>query len=235
MTYICLILLLIMFFIIIYKGIPLLDKSYRETLAKSPLRVIHVIYGMSAILLYIYHRRLFYPIFPIIILMSILTGFKSDFSFIFLSLIIYELIYGKRYVRVLIFISILIIILLITSYIILKEFYSGWNMNVLLYPIYRIYFTMKIFEYVILHEKIEYKVILTKTLLGEAYKLLNILGIFLLSLFYAIYFSIIDNIKKMDKFKAAIVSMITAHTILLIEIGFQPASLAFYLFSLIFL
>jgi oligosaccharide repeat unit polymerase len=237
------------------QGIPLLEASFRESVAVSPARaVFHGLAVLSASLLIVLTSwRVAAPGIALLVLLGVLSGFKSDAIAVILSSVIAGLLAQRISLRALLpaLAGVGIILTLVSTHI-ASVAYSSWKIPPHLYIFYRTGFTFSVFDRIVelslpwglLHgsaladvsQVITSKVVLgyqqehiiTSTLFGPATLDFGIPGLIIIAMLVGVYLGIMHRLAKSSLGIASYAVALT-HVLILIEVGLQPTSVLFLL------
>lgn len=237
------------------QGIPLLEASFRESMAVSPARaVFHGLAVLSASLLAVVaSRRVAVSGILFLIGLAVLSGFKSDAIAVILSATIAGLLAGRLNLRSLIpaLAGIGVILTLVSTHI-ASVAYATWKIPPHLYIFYRAGFTFSVFDRIVelslpwglLHGAAlsdvrqvitssvilgyEKEHIITSTLFGPATLDFGLPGLVVTALLVGVYLGIMYRLARSSIGSATYAVAIT-HLLILIEVGLQPTSVLFLL------
>ncbi len=242
------------------RGIPLLEAGFRESVAVSPARaVFHGLAVLSASLLILNTRwRIALPAIAVLVLLGVLSGFKSDAIAVILSAVIAGLAANRLSLRALLpALAAVGVILTLVSTQIASVAYSSWKIPPHLYIFYRTGFTFSVFNRIVelsspwglLHgsamsdvsQMITSKVVLgyerehiiTSTLFGPAMLDFGITGLTIVALLLGAYLGIMHRLAG-NPLATASYAVALTHVLILIEVGLQPTSVLF-LITLLYL
>lgn len=237
------------------QGIPLLEAGFRESVAVSPARaVFHGLAVLSASLLILnVGWRLAVPGITLLVLLGVLSGFKSDAIAVILSSVIAGLVAQRLSLRALLPALVAVgIILTLVSTQIASVAYSSWKIPPHLYIFYRTGFTFSVFDRIVelslpwglLHgaalsdvsQMITSKVVLgyrqehiiTSTLFGPAMLDFGIPGLTVVALLLGAYLGVMHRLAE-NPLATASYAVALTHVLILIEVGLQPTSVLFLL------
>jgi hypothetical protein len=237
------------------QGIPLLEASFRQSVAVSPARaVFHGLAVLSAALLAtLASLRYALPGIALLAFLGVLSGFKSDAIAVILSATIAGLISGRVSLRgVASALAGVMAILSVVSTHIASVAYSTWKIPPHLYVFYRTGFTFSVFDRIvelslplgILHGSAlldvsqttasrvvlgyEREHIITSTLFGPAVLDFGIPGLVATALLIGVYLGAMHRLAS-GALGTASYSVALTHVLILIEVGLQPTSVLFLL------
>jgi uncharacterized membrane protein len=245
---------------ILLRGTPLLDPLARAGTAVTPERALfHGFAVLTAALLVAYRsRRLALSLISFLLLLAVLSGFKSDALSVLLAGTITGVLLGKIRWREVLSAGIAAVLLLtLLSSQIATTAYGQWKIPPLLYPIYRAGFTFSVFDRIVplafpfghLHgaaslsttqevmstSVLGYEAphIITSTLLGPGMLDFGVPGALLTAASVGLCLGVMEGLGK-GKIQICLYAVALTHTLILIEVGLQLTSILFLL-SLLYL
>jgi oligosaccharide repeat unit polymerase len=236
-------------------GIPLLEAGFRESMAVSPARaVFHGLAVLSASLLAaLAARRVAILGILFLVILAVLSGFKSDAIAVILSATIAGLLTDRLSLRgVAPALAGIAVILTLVSTHIASVAYASWKIPPHYYIFYRAGFTFSVFDRIVelslpwglLHgaaladviQVITSRVILgyekehiiTSTLFGPATLDFGIIGLMITASLVGLYLGIMHRLAE-NNVGNAVYAVALTHVLILIEVGIQPTSVLFLL------
>lgn len=238
----------------LYSGAGAIRPELRGEIAVSAYRAIfHGFAVFSAVLLIgFFERKKAFLGIALLASLGMLGGFKSDAIAVIGSAVFAAILLRKISLKEILgaFFSVLLILTLASTYIAEKS-YLAWKIPPLLYPVYRFGFTFSVFskiyemsmpfgylhggaildttQRIISTAVLNYTSphIITSSLFGPLTLDFGLIGILITSAFIGIYLGIMST--KKEKLQLCMYSMGLMHSLILIEVGLQQASMLFLL------
>ena len=247
---------------ILYRGVPILAAVSREATAIDPTRAIfHGFAVLAAAFLIAFHKkRTAFVGIVFLMVLAILSGFKSDAIAIIVSASIAGLLLGKVTLKEIgAGVTAVVLILALAGTYIAEISYSTWNVPKTYYIFYRAGLTFGVFDRIVgmsfplgyLHGAalldatqmiVSIKVlpelyasphIITSTLIGPGMLDFGIIGAFGTAVCVGTVLGSMDHMRN-SKIQTCLYAIALTHTLILIEVGLQLTSILFYL-SLLYL
>jgi hypothetical protein len=243
---------------ILFRGVPLLSATARETTAVSASRALFHGFGVfsGTLLVGFYDKKRAGIGIAVLALAGILSGFKSDAIAIIVSASIAGLLLRKITMKTAAVAALVIVLILtgVSTFIALVS-YGDWNIPPYLYIFYRFGFTFSVFSRItdlalpfgilkgqaILNTTqeivstavlgYEEPHIITSTLFGPLTLDFGILGTIFTAIFIGTY---LGAMKRTTTLQTCLYAMALTHVLILIEVGFQLSS-AMFLLSMLYL